>query len=102
MQSNSEWSAAAPVLPAWGRQRHRGWPPSSRHRPWPSSAAVRNRTKHVKPNISAPGVEVGCKEGGVRKAILISYFLCVSAVSSPLVAALPRCVFVVQIYYRKV
>src|ERR671925_441934 len=46
-----------------------------------SFCSVNNRTKHVKPNISAPGVEVGCKEGGVRRAILVSYFLCVSAVS---------------------
>src|SRR5919108_1765240 len=29
------------------------------------SCSVNNRTKNVKPNINAPEVEVGCKEGGV-------------------------------------
>src|ERR671925_979256 len=56
-----------------------------------SFCSVSNRTKHVKPNIGAPGVEVGCKEGGVRKAILISCFSLRLCGEFPLVAAMPRC-----------
>src|ERR671924_1545600 len=56
-----------------------------------SFCSVSNRTNHVKPNIVLLAWRWAAKKAEYAKQLKFLIFLCVSAVSSPLVAALPRC-----------